>query len=122
MTTWIEDAHLAVAALAATGQQFSADEVWAWLDKHSEYIPDNARAMGGVLKFASKHGVVDALASWQSSTRASERPLRLFRGNGKTDPAHRPTEAQVLWALEAIQEIAQARSEMMVAKLREASH
>ncbi len=119
---WVEDAHLAIASLAATGQQFTADEVACWLSHHSEHVPDNPRAMGGVLKFASKHGAIDALSAWQSSVRSGKRAMRLFRGNGRADPAHVPTETHVMWALEALNEVGQQRSELMVAELRKASH
>lgn len=120
--TWTHDAELFVAALGATGSQFTVDEVWQMLEDHSvEPSPDNAKAMGGIVQHMGKRrGIVAPLAAWQTSSRSRDRALRLFVGTGVTDTLHDVTEEHVLWAIQAIEKVAQARSQQMVEQLRKA--
>lgn len=121
MSTWVEDAELYVAALAATNQQFTVDEVWEMLDKHSEHEIDNAKAMGGVMQLmGARLNVIAPLAAWQTSARAADRPIRLFCGTGKTSERFDVTEENVLWALQAIERVNQVRSQLMMESIRKA--
>lgn len=121
--TWEQDAQMYVAALAATGNQFTCDEVWHMLAKHSkEDPPASARAMGAVMKhMGSNIHVISPLAAYQTSSRDPDRALRLFMGTGHEHPQHKVTEKQTLWALQAIEAVARQRSQLMVAKLRTAA-
>lgn len=120
--SWLEDAKLFVAALAATGKQFCADEVWVMLEAHSEHECDNPKTMGAVLKAmaTTKRGVIAPLPSWHPSSREQDRPVRIFLGTGKIDEAYVPSNRQILWALQALESVAQTRSMQMTAAIEKA--
>lgn len=119
--TWSEDARTFIAALAATNRQFSADEVIAMLAKHSKADPPaDGKAMGAMMANAIRHGVIAPQAAWQQSVRRNDRPLKLFVGTGKVYPTIKITNRHVLWAIQAINDVAQERSRQIVAELRRA--
>lgn len=120
--SWVRDAELFTAALAATGKQFTVDEVWQMLNDHSAAAPpNNAKAMGSVVRHMGKRrGVIAPLAAWQTSARRQDRALRLFVGTGVDYEDIEVTEEHVLWALQAIDRVGQLRSQQMMIQLRKA--
>jgi hypothetical protein len=119
MDGWNGLAERAVCALAATGSQFTVDDVWASLPEGE--VPENSKALGGVMTVLSKRGgVIAAVPAWTTSVRKTDRPIRYWVGTGKPHSTIDPTEDEVVKALEAIQKVAHERSQTLAAAVRAA--
>lgn len=116
---WTRHAQLYVAALAATGSQFTVDEVHDMLALHCPVTHSDGKAMGAVMQHLSKRlGVIAPIHAWQTSVRAPDRPIRMFVGTGVACEHFDVTEEIVVRALQSIERVNQARSQLMVEQLR----
>lgn len=74
---WLTDAQGVVNALAASGEPFSADDVWAKVG-----APPEPRALGAVMVFAARQGWIRKTGLYRPSTRpaAHARPIAEWVG------------------------------------------
>lgn len=117
---WTQRAHRAVAALAATGRQFTVDDVHAMMRGGVEH--ENGKAMGSVMQYLGKRlGVIEAQPVWQASCRNPDRPIRVFVGTNTVAPGIEVTEDDIVSAMLAMEETARERARQMREHLRSRS-
>lgn len=65
---WVQRARLAVGLLAGQRETFTTDDVWARLD--GRVATSERRAMGAVMRWATREGLIRASGGYVPSTRA----------------------------------------------------
>lgn len=78
---WKSDALQAVAKLAKRQTTLTADDVWGELSTASAATTAEPRALGGIMKLASKMGLIEATEGFVLSSRVAchRRPVRIWR-------------------------------------------
>ena len=77
-TDWVTKAKTVVQHLAASGREFTPDDIWtAGLER-----PREARALGPVMMWAVRTKVIEPTGAWRNSTQKSQHatPVRVWRG------------------------------------------
>lgn len=76
---WIVEARRAVVFTATVRALFTTDQVW-WRLTDVEKNPE-PRALGAVMRWAAKAGIIEATGEWKESVRTSchGRPARIWR-------------------------------------------
>jgi hypothetical protein len=82
--SWRIEALRAVYDLCRTRSEFTTDAVWALLDRRGVAAPTEPRAIGGVMRIASRRGWCEATDETRQSIRAEchRRPLQVWRHLG----------------------------------------
>lgn len=78
---WMDQAQIAVAAIAAAVQQFTTDDIWKLLGEWNVALPRERRVMGAAMRRCVQDGL--CVPTWQhrQSERAVNhaRPLRVWQ-------------------------------------------
>jgi hypothetical protein len=79
--TWMSQAESAVRSMAAHCDEFTTDEVWAYLVRWSKLRPREPRAMAAVLRSVQRQGLITPTAKYRPSARTTchARPIRIWR-------------------------------------------
>lgn len=74
---WTQDARGALRLIAATGIEFTTDDLWARLP-----APPEPRAMGAIIRWGAEQGVIVDTGRARKSTRPEchARPVTIWRG------------------------------------------
>lgn len=76
---FVDAATDAVAHLARTQDAFTVDDVWDMLAERGALAPREPRALGPIMKAATREGLIHALG-WASSRRRHQAPVRVYSG------------------------------------------
>ena len=79
--SWKRDAREAVAEVALREASFTSDAVWLWLRLNSPARTHEHRALGAIMQWAHKEGIIEPTEAWVQSQSAQQhaRPLRVWR-------------------------------------------
>jgi hypothetical protein len=79
---WLAEAKTAVETLAATQQPFTTDDVWDIVDV-TGHVTHEPRAMGPVIRSASKQGLIRPTGLYRNSKRVEchARPMMVWIGS-----------------------------------------
>lgn len=77
---WKDVARDAIAFLATTRHEFTTDDVWAELDRHSATTHE-PRALGALMRKAARQRLIAPTDRYVTSTRAAchSRPVKVWR-------------------------------------------
>lgn len=78
---WLSSAFEAVYALAKSTRTFTSDDVWDALARLGVEHPTEPRALGSVMREASKMGMIVPTGEWRLCTRVSRHrgPVRVWQ-------------------------------------------
>ena len=78
---WKTHANQAIEALCRLRREFTADDVWDYLDAHQLDRPDEPRALGAILRSAAHQGLIAATDRYVNSERPEchARPVKVWR-------------------------------------------
>ena len=79
--SWKADAREAVFEVALYEAAFTSDAVWLWLRLNSPARTHEHRALGAIMQWAHKEGIIEPTEAWVQSPSAQQhaRPLRVWR-------------------------------------------
>ena len=78
---WKRDAREAVVEVAMHEAFLTSDAVWLWLRLNSPARTHEHRALGAIMQWAHKEGIIEPTEAWVQSQSAQQhaRPLRVWR-------------------------------------------
>lgn len=77
---WYQEAEATVSILIRQGNDFTTDDVWELLE-HTGLRTPEPRALGSIIRFMAKEGLIKATGSYRKSLRKEchRRPLAVWR-------------------------------------------